>query len=178
MSAASSISMTNSPVFDWHIKNLRNCVDFSMANVAPVKLERVKPEPFGQGSGMLGIPGDFTPSHTASRSRQQRPASKLSSRLSISWTTSTFQKARRASTIRTSTAISRPTILFGIAASDLKAKRYYFPKQREKPDPNGRPHKIGYGFKRYPHNLDGRAPRSFFHRTHELQLDWTRNRQS
>jgi choloylglycine hydrolase len=52
---------TNSPSFDWHMNNLRNYVNFSMTNVAPVKLGSVTLQPFGQGSGMLGIPGDFTP---------------------------------------------------------------------------------------------------------------------
>jgi choloylglycine hydrolase len=53
--------LTNSPAFDWHMTNLRNYVNFSMTNVPPVKLGSIKLEPFGQGSGMLGLPGDFTP---------------------------------------------------------------------------------------------------------------------
>ncbi|MFZ0311621.1 MAG: choloylglycine hydrolase family protein [Candidatus Korobacteraceae bacterium] len=53
--------ITNSPAFDWQMTNLRNYVNFSMTNVPPVKLGSVTLEPFGQGSGMLGIPGDFTP---------------------------------------------------------------------------------------------------------------------
>jgi linear amide C-N hydrolase (choloylglycine hydrolase family) len=36
-------------------------VNLSMTNVPPVQLGPVKLEPFGQGSGMLGLPGDFTP---------------------------------------------------------------------------------------------------------------------
>ena len=52
---------TNSPTFDWHMNNLRNYVNFSITNVAPVKLGSVTLQPFGQGSGMLGMPGDFTP---------------------------------------------------------------------------------------------------------------------
>ena len=32
-----------------------------MSNTPPVKLGTVKLESFGQGSGMLGLPGDFTP---------------------------------------------------------------------------------------------------------------------
>src|SRR3984893_7212460 len=52
---------TNSPAFDWHMTNLRNYVNFSMTNVPAVKLGSVTLEPFGQGSGMLGLPGDFTP---------------------------------------------------------------------------------------------------------------------
>ncbi len=53
--------VTNSPGFDWHMTNLRNYVNFSMANVPPVKLGTVTLQPTGQGSGMLGLPGDFTP---------------------------------------------------------------------------------------------------------------------
>jgi choloylglycine hydrolase len=53
--------MTNSPTFDWHMTNLRNYVNFSLANHSPVKLGSVVLEPFGEGSGMLGLPGDFTP---------------------------------------------------------------------------------------------------------------------
>jgi choloylglycine hydrolase len=53
--------ITNSPTFDWQMTNLRNYVNFSFSNVAPVKLGSVTLQPTGQGSGMLGIPGDFTP---------------------------------------------------------------------------------------------------------------------
>ncbi|PYL73337.1 MAG: choloylglycine hydrolase [Verrucomicrobia bacterium] len=53
--------ITNSPTFDWHMTNLRNYVNFSMTNVPPVQLGSIKLLPFGQGSGMLGMPGDFTP---------------------------------------------------------------------------------------------------------------------
>jgi len=53
--------LTNSPTFDWHMNNLRNYVNFSMTNAPPVQLGSVKLLPFGQGSGMLGLPGDFTP---------------------------------------------------------------------------------------------------------------------
>ena len=53
--------MTNSPAFDWHMTNLRNYLNFSLTNLPPVQLGPVKLTPFGQGSGMLGLPGDFTP---------------------------------------------------------------------------------------------------------------------
>ncbi len=53
--------ITNSPAFDWQMTNLRNYVNFSFTNVPPVKLGTVVLQPFGQGTGMLGIPGDFTP---------------------------------------------------------------------------------------------------------------------
>jgi len=53
--------ITNSPTYDWQMTNLRNYVNFSMTNVPPVKLGSVTLEAFGQGTGMLGLPGDFTP---------------------------------------------------------------------------------------------------------------------
>jgi choloylglycine hydrolase len=54
--------LTNSPSFDWQMTNLHNYVGFSMTNVPPIKLSGgVTLTPFGQGSGMLGMPGDFTP---------------------------------------------------------------------------------------------------------------------
>lgn len=53
--------ITNSPTFDWHMTNLRNYLNFSVNNAPPVKLGTLTLAPFGQGSGMLGMPGDFTP---------------------------------------------------------------------------------------------------------------------
>lgn len=47
--------LTNAPEFDYHVKNLSNYV-----NLKPVADES-KIKPFGLGSGMLGLPGDFTP---------------------------------------------------------------------------------------------------------------------
>lgn len=53
--------ITNSPTFDWHITNLRNYINLSSMNGASVTIDGVVLKPFGQGSGMLGLPGDFTP---------------------------------------------------------------------------------------------------------------------
>ncbi len=53
--------VTNSPTFDWHVTNLRNYVNLSVNNVPPVELAGIKLAGLGQGSGMLGLPGDFTP---------------------------------------------------------------------------------------------------------------------
>lgn len=52
--------ITNAPTFDWHMTNLRNYVMISARNSAPVQLHNLKLEPMSQGSGMLGLPGDFT----------------------------------------------------------------------------------------------------------------------
>jgi choloylglycine hydrolase len=53
--------MSNSPAFDWHMTNLRNYVNLSVNNSAPAKIGPVTLQPIGMGSGMLGVPGDFTP---------------------------------------------------------------------------------------------------------------------
>ncbi|MBN9448975.1 MAG: choloylglycine hydrolase family protein [Bosea sp.] len=53
--------MTNSPPFDWHLNNIRNYVKMSPVAADPLKIGGKTFEPFGQGSGLLGIPGDPTP---------------------------------------------------------------------------------------------------------------------
>ena len=53
--------ITNAPTFDWHMTNLRNYVNLTATNVPPIDLGHLKLAQFGQGSGMHGLPGDFTP---------------------------------------------------------------------------------------------------------------------
>lgn len=53
--------ITNAPTFDWHITNLKNYGNLSSLNSVPRDLRGVSLDPFGQGSGMFGLPGDFTP---------------------------------------------------------------------------------------------------------------------
>jgi choloylglycine hydrolase len=52
---------TNSPTFDWHMTNLSNYVNITVSNVPKIDVGGKEIKGFGQGSGMLGIPGDFTP---------------------------------------------------------------------------------------------------------------------
>lgn len=54
-------TFSNSPTFDWHMTNLRNYINLTPFNVKPVTLNGVTFSPFGEGSGMVGMPGDFTP---------------------------------------------------------------------------------------------------------------------
>jgi choloylglycine hydrolase len=53
--------LTNSPPFDWQTINLSNYVNLSSVNVPSIQISSVDIQNFGQGSGMLGIPGDYTP---------------------------------------------------------------------------------------------------------------------
>ena len=52
---------TNSPPFDWHMINLRNYVNQTAMDVPTLSLSGETVAPLGQGTGMLGLPGDFTP---------------------------------------------------------------------------------------------------------------------
>jgi len=53
--------MTNSPNFEWHITNVRNYINLTPVSAANKTIAGVTFSPLGQGSGMLGLPGDFTP---------------------------------------------------------------------------------------------------------------------
>ncbi|VFU10047.1 Choloylglycine hydrolase [Methylocella tundrae] len=53
--------LTNSPTFDWHMTNLRNYINLSVTNVPPVELSDIKFAQFGEGTGLHGLPGDYTP---------------------------------------------------------------------------------------------------------------------
>lgn len=53
--------LTNSPDFDWMLTYLSNTVNLSATNVPALDLKGYVVRQTGQGSGMLGLPGDFTP---------------------------------------------------------------------------------------------------------------------
>ena len=53
--------ITNSPNYDWHMTNLNNYVNLSAIGVPEVEASGVTFAPLGAGSGMIGLPGDFTP---------------------------------------------------------------------------------------------------------------------
>ncbi len=53
--------LTNSPPFDWQTTNLCNYVNLDSTNVPSLTLGATTIKNFGQGSGGLGLPGDWTP---------------------------------------------------------------------------------------------------------------------
>ena len=53
--------MTNRPDFEWQINNLRNYVNLDAHDRKDKMLNGLKIGPTGVGSGMLGLPGDWTP---------------------------------------------------------------------------------------------------------------------
>ncbi len=53
--------LTNVPKLDWHLTNLRNYINLSAFNKNAVTFDGSVFDPTGQGTGLLGIPGDWTP---------------------------------------------------------------------------------------------------------------------
>lgn len=53
--------ITNSPEYSWHLTNLRNYLGVTSVPREPLTLDGVKLSPLGGGSGLRGLPGDFTP---------------------------------------------------------------------------------------------------------------------
>lgn len=53
--------LTNSPEFPWHITNLKNYLNLQPENIEEKQFNRNSVTKFGEGSGLVGLPGDFTP---------------------------------------------------------------------------------------------------------------------
>lgn len=53
--------LTNSPPFPWHLANLGNYVNLSPDNISELPLSSWKVKNGSEGTGLLGLPGDYTP---------------------------------------------------------------------------------------------------------------------
>ncbi|PIS01595.1 MAG: linear amide C-N hydrolase [Chlamydiae bacterium CG10_big_fil_rev_8_21_14_0_10_35_9] len=53
--------LTNAPKLEWHITNLRNYINLSSINKDSIIFDGSVFQPTGEGTGLLGIPGDWTP---------------------------------------------------------------------------------------------------------------------
>ena len=53
--------VTNAPGYDWHLTNLRNYLGLHPEAEMPALLDGQKISPLGAGTGLRGLPGDFTP---------------------------------------------------------------------------------------------------------------------
>jgi choloylglycine hydrolase len=53
--------ITNAPKYDWHMINVRNYINLSPVAIPMKNIRDLNFAPLGGGSGMIGLPGDFTP---------------------------------------------------------------------------------------------------------------------
>jgi choloylglycine hydrolase len=125
--------MSNSPSFDWHMTNLRNYVNFSFSDASKVDLAGVTLAPFGQGTGMLGLPGDFTPPsrfvRAAAFSASSFPAATGRDAVLRSFKLlNAFDIPQGAVREQTNDEYGNPLAdhTLWTSASDLSAKRFYF----------------------------------------------------
>ncbi len=53
--------LTNAPTYDWHINNLRNYLNLTSVGPEARQIGGTNVTALGQGGGMFGLPGDYTP---------------------------------------------------------------------------------------------------------------------
>lgn len=53
--------LTNAPPYDWHLTNLRNYLNLTTMGVESRQVGTVDVTALGQGGGLTGLPGDYTP---------------------------------------------------------------------------------------------------------------------
>lgn len=53
--------LTNAPTYDWHLNNVRNYLSLSTVGVGARQIGSVDVTAIGQGGGLIGLPGDYTP---------------------------------------------------------------------------------------------------------------------
>jgi len=53
--------ISNAPGYDWHLTNLRNYINIFPGSANPITVGNMTFSPFGGGSGLVGVPGDFSP---------------------------------------------------------------------------------------------------------------------
>jgi len=53
--------LTNAPTYDWHVVNLRNYLNLSTVGMSSVRVGETNVTALGQGGGLVGVPGDYTP---------------------------------------------------------------------------------------------------------------------
>lgn len=66
--------LTNSPTFDWHLTNLSQYVSMNYNQITNIKLGQQSLSALGQGTGLVGLPGDFTPASRLIRAAFLRDA--------------------------------------------------------------------------------------------------------
>jgi choloylglycine hydrolase len=53
--------LTNAPTYDWHLSNVRNYLSLSTVGAGSLRIGETNVTALGQGGGLVGIPGDYTP---------------------------------------------------------------------------------------------------------------------
>jgi choloylglycine hydrolase len=122
--------MTNSPSFDWMITYLSNFVNLSATNVPQIDLGGVVIKQFGQGSGLVGLPGDFSPPSRLVRmvafTQSALPVKGPQAGLNLAMTIINNVDIPQGSVRDKGEKTMRYDITQWAVAADLAGKKYYF----------------------------------------------------
>jgi choloylglycine hydrolase len=123
--------VTNSPGYDWHLTNLRNYLNLSPQASGTLTIDGTALAPLGGGSGLVGLPGDFTPPsrfvRAAALTATARPLPTSEDavfeafRILDSFNIPVGATARRPQVARDIESATQIT-----TAADLRRRRYYF----------------------------------------------------
>ena len=122
--------MTNAPTYDWHMTNLANYINLSPKDVEQAKLGNTTLSAFGSGTGMLGLPGDFTPPSRFVRavmfSQAATPNKTAEEAVLSAFHILNQCDIPKGSVINAAVGEPTPEITEWTSANDLKNLRWYF----------------------------------------------------
>lgn len=122
--------MTNAPTYDWHMTNLDNYINLSVKDITTGKLGPVTLSTTGSGSGLLGLPGDFTPPSRFIRaavfSQAAVPNADADDAVFAAFHILNQFDIPKGSVVNASVGKPAPEITEWTAVSDLKNLRWYF----------------------------------------------------
>ncbi len=122
--------MVNAPTYDWHMTNLANYINLSPKDVDQAKLGNVTLSAFGAGTGLLGLPGDFTPPSRFVRAAMFSQAA-TSNKTAQDAVLSVFHILNqfdipKGSVVNSAVGEPTPEITEWTSVNDLKNLRWYF----------------------------------------------------
>jgi choloylglycine hydrolase len=121
---------TNSPNFTWHLTNLTNYVNMSPYAWPAVKLENLTLKPSSLGSGMNGLPGDFTsPSRFVRAVAFQEtvaPSATADDGIRTAFHILNLFDIPKGASVQQAGGVDYPDITQMTVASDLTNLRYFF----------------------------------------------------
>jgi len=122
--------MTNAPTYDWHMTNLDNYINLNAKDIQDEKLGPVTLSALGSGTGMLGLPGDFTPPsrfvRAAMFSQAATPNADAEDAVFSAFHILNQFNIPKGSVINASVGGAQPEITEWTAVSDLQNLRWYF----------------------------------------------------
>lgn len=122
--------MTNAPTYDWHMTNLDNYINLSPKDIQDEKLGDVTLSAIGSGTGMLGLPGDFTPPsrfvRAAMFSQAATPNADAEDAVFSAFHILNQFDIPKGSVINASVGGAQPEITEWTSVNDLENLRWYF----------------------------------------------------